>query len=89
MNELVIYEIVIRGSAGEHILARIADDFEIGATDDGNTRLLGTIRDAAHLHGVITYLTSLAIDLISITPADEVVSPNHPCGNAPESERQP
>ena len=44
----------------------LRDDFEIEATDAGTTRMTGAIRDAAHLHGVVTHFTSLAIDIVSL-----------------------
>lgn len=69
MNEPVTYEIVIRGRASDRILAGLRDDFSIDPSTSG-TRLVGEIRDAAHLHGVITHLTSLAIEIVSVTPAD-------------------
>lgn len=68
MNEPTTYEIVIRGNASERILARLSDDFSID-TADGHTRLVGEVRDSSHLHGVINQLTSLAIEIVSITPA--------------------
>ncbi len=70
MNEPITYEIVIRGHVSERMLGALRDDFAIEATDAGTTRLTGTIRDAAHLHGVVTHLTSLAIDLVSLTSLD-------------------
>jgi hypothetical protein len=69
MNEPITYEIVIRGHASERILARLRDDFSIDTTAGRQTRLVGVIRDAAHLHGVVTHLTSLAIDIVSFAPA--------------------
>ncbi|MEZ5330457.1 MAG: hypothetical protein R2991_00050 [Thermoanaerobaculia bacterium] len=69
MNEPITYEIVIRGQASERFLARLSDDFSIEPTAGRNTRLVGTIRDSAHLHGVINQLTSLAIEIVSIAPA--------------------
>ena len=69
MNEPTPYEIVIRGNASERILARLSDDFSIEPTPDGHTRLVGEVRDSSHLHGVINQLTSLAIEIVSITSA--------------------
>ena len=77
MNEPITYEIVIRGQASERILARLSDDFSIEASAGRHTRLVGEIRDSAHLHGVINQLTSLAIELVSITPAGPEFS-DHP-----------
>ena len=70
MNEPVTYEIVIRGRASERLLARLADDFSITPGDDGHTRLVGDVRDASHLHGVINQLTALAIQIVSFTPRE-------------------
>ena len=75
MNEPTTYEIVIRGHATERLLGRLQDDFTIDhpdtdPADSGHTRLTGVIRDAAHLHGVVTHLTSLAIDIVSVAPTD-------------------
>ncbi len=69
MNEPITYEILIRGCASERLLARLCDDFSIDTTIGGHTRLVGDVRDAAHLHGVINQLTSLAIEIVSLTPA--------------------
>ncbi|MGB5757900.1 MAG: hypothetical protein WBM50_13370 [Acidimicrobiales bacterium] len=77
MNELLTYEIVIRGQASERILARLSDDFSIEIIAGRHTRLVGEIRDSAHLHGVINQLTSLAIEIVSITPAGPEFS-DHP-----------
>jgi hypothetical protein len=68
MHDPSSYEIVIRGNAGDRLLARLSDDFTVEVTSEGSTRLIGEIRDPAHLHGVIVHLTSLAIEVISITP---------------------
>ena len=68
MNEPTIYEIVIRGQASERFLSRLSDDFSIETVASRHTRLVGEIRDSAHLHGVLNQLTSLAIEIVSITP---------------------
>ncbi len=69
MNEPVTYEIVIRGDVSERLLGRLSDDFSIEAIAGRHTRLVGEVRDSAQLHGVITQLTSWAIEIVSITPA--------------------
>ena len=69
MNEPVTYEILLRGHASERLLARLRDDFSID-TAGRQTRLVGEIRDAAHLHGVITQLTSLAIEIVRLGPVE-------------------
>jgi hypothetical protein len=84
MNESTTYEIVIRGQASERILTRLRDDFSINTTTGRHTRLVGVIRDSAHLHGVINQLTSLAIEIVSLTPFEpDLPNPTNP------AERQP
>lgn len=79
MNEPVTYEIVTRGHASERMLGAFRDDFAIETTDAGTTRMTVAIRDAAHLHGVITHFTSLAIDIVSLTPlGPDLPQPNQP-----------
>ena len=75
------YEILIRGHASERVLARLNDDFSIERAPGQHTRLIGEIRDAAHLHGVITQLTALAIEIVSLTPVEPErpsLQPTHP-----------
>ncbi len=74
MNEPTTYEIVIRGHATDRILGHLSEDFAIDHPKPRATRLTGVIRDPAHLHGVIAHLTSVAIDIVSVTPID----PNQP-----------
>ncbi len=78
MNEPITYEIVIRGNASERLLGAFRDDFAIEVTDAGTTGLTGPIRDAAHLHGVVTHLTSLAIDIISLTQLEPDLPSSNP-----------
>lgn len=69
MNEpSTYYQIDVRGHASQRMLGPFEDDFALTVLDGKTTRLVGPIRDAAHLHGVINHLVSLAIDVISITP---------------------
>ncbi|MEM7284789.1 MAG: hypothetical protein AAF480_00425 [Actinomycetota bacterium] len=77
MNEPITYEIVIRGKASTRVLAPLREDFAIEATDAGTTRIAGAIRDAAHLHGVITHLTSLAIDIVSLAALEPDLPQSH------------
>lgn len=71
MNLPATYEIVIRGNATERILGALKDDFAIDTTTSGITRLTGEVRDPSHLHGVMNHLTSLAIEIVSVTPAGD------------------
>lgn len=69
MPEPVDYLIVIRGRAGERLLRPLVDDFTISHVG-GRTHLTGPIRDPAHLHGVLSHLTSVAVELVSVAPVD-------------------
>jgi hypothetical protein len=62
------YEIVLRGRASARLLRPVLDDFSVDHTVDGFTRLVGDIADAAHLHGVVSHLTSVSVELISVAP---------------------
>lgn len=79
MTEPTTYEIVIRGRANPRLLRPLLDDFSLTPsgdhTGDGVTRLTGEIRDAAHLHGVVAHLTSVSVELISITPINQSTQP--------------
>ena len=68
MNTPATYQIVIAGHATKRILGVLQDDFAIDTTTAGITRLSGEVRDPSHLHGVVSHLTSLAIEIISVTP---------------------
>jgi hypothetical protein len=62
------YEIVIRGRASARLLRPLLDDFTVDHATAGVTRLIGDITDAAHLHGVLAYLTSVCTEVISLGP---------------------
>lgn len=74
MFERTTYEIVIRGLATRRLLRPLLDDFACDHSTDGVTRLIGDIRDSAHLHGVVAHLTSVNAELISIAPLDSVAA---------------
>lgn len=61
------YEIVLRGRVSARLLRPLLDEFSLDHTG-GVTRLVGDIGDAAHLHGVLAHLTSVALEVISIAP---------------------
>jgi hypothetical protein len=75
MPALPIHEIVLRGRVGCRVLGPFLDDFAVDHDQAGLTRLVGTVRDPAHLHGLVAYLASINAELISITP---VISTNDP-----------
>jgi hypothetical protein len=88
MNEPITYEIVIRGRAGERLLARLRDGFSIDTSGAGHTLLVGEIRDAAHLHGVLNQLTSLAIEIVSITPTNPETATRTPTTRKPTTKEK-
>lgn len=79
MSEPTTFEIVLRGRASARLLQPLLDDFTCDHPADGTTRLIGTVRDGAHLHGVVAHLTSVNVELISIAPAGmtNTVPTNH------------
>ena len=68
MTAPTTYEIVVKGRASARFLRPLLGDFTVDHPVDGVTRLIGEIRDAAQLHGVVAHLTSLNVELISIAP---------------------
>ncbi len=77
MQDVHTHEIVLRGRVGRHLLGPFRDDFIVEHGDHGEhgdhdqagvTRLVGTVRDPSHLHGLVAYLASINAQLISITP---------------------
>jgi len=62
-----VHEIVLRGRLGQRLLGPFADDFVVDHRP-GVTRLVGSLRDTSHLHGLVAYLASINAELISITP---------------------
>ena len=74
MPEPTTYEIVLRGRPSRRLLRSLLDDFTIEASPDCGagclTRLVGDIGDPAHLHGLVSHLTSVNLEIISIAPAD-------------------
>jgi hypothetical protein len=68
MTTATPYEIVIKGRASARLLRPLIDEFEIDHDLEGVTRLIGEVRDAAHLHGIVAHLTSVGAALISIGP---------------------
>lgn len=70
MPERTCYEIVIRGRASSSLLRPLLDDFTIDYSTEGVTRLVGDVIDSSHLHGVLTHLTSVNAQVISVGPYD-------------------
>jgi hypothetical protein len=68
MPQPTTYEILIRGRASTRILRPLLDDFTVEHQADGATRLVGSITDPSHLHGLLAHLTSLNAEVISVAP---------------------
>jgi hypothetical protein len=68
MSTPTAYEIVLRGRASARLLRPFLDDFTIDHRDDGVTRLVGDVGDAAHLHGLLAHLTSVGAEVVSLAP---------------------
>lgn len=72
------YEIVLRGRVGERLLRPLLDEFVV-EPDADTTRLVGEVRDASHLHGVLTHLTSVTAEVLSVRQIPETISePRNP-----------
>ncbi len=71
MPALHTHEIVLRGRLSGRLLGPFLDDFTDDHHEAGVTRLVGTVRDASHLHGLVAYLASINAELISITPVTD------------------
>jgi len=69
------HEIVLRGRIGQRLLGPFLDDFTVALDETGRTRLLGSVRDASHLNGLVAYLASINAELISITPVTPTSDP--------------
>lgn len=70
MTEPTIHEIVVTGRPGTQLLRPLVDDFAVERLDGGGTRLVGTVRDPAHLHGLVAHLTSVGVDVVRFGPVD-------------------
>lgn len=68
MPDATLHEIVLRGRLGLELLGPFLDDFTVDHDTAGHTRLVGRVRDASQLHGLVTFLASINAELISITP---------------------
>ena len=71
MPDTHTHEIVLRGRVGRRLLAPFLDDFTVGHDEAGVTRLVGTVRDPSHLHGLVAYLASINAELIAMTPVPQ------------------
>ena len=76
MPNTTTHEIVLRGRLAHRLLGPFLDEFTVEHGDTGVTRLVGTVRDSSHLHGLVAYLASIHAELISInTVTSNTVTP--------------
>lgn len=88
MHQPTTYEIVLRGRVTERLLRPLVDDFTVDHPEAGRSRLIGVIRDPAHLHGVMAHLTAVGIEVISLGPGGPGAP--EPIGTAPtETDSKP
>lgn len=66
MPEPITYEIELNGNVTEKLLRPLIDDFAISHPERRRTLLVGDVIDASHLHGIIAYLASVNIEIISM-----------------------
>jgi len=66
-------EIIIKGEIDED-WSDLLSHLDVHHTDDGNTLLSGSIRDQSALHGLLTILPNLGLELLNVsskrTPAN-------------------
>ena len=66
MSEAIPYEIVVAGHPGAQLLRPFLDEFHVHRLA-GETRLVGEVRDSAHLHGLVAHLTAMSVEIVAIT----------------------
>lgn len=78
----ITHQILLRGRIARHLLGPFRDEFTVDHDEVGVTRLVGTVRDPSHVHGLVAYLASINAELIAITP---VTSPSNPDTSNPNT----
>lgn len=68
MTDAPTHILELRGHVRGRLLYPFLDDFRVAPGATGVTRLSGVVRDISHLHGLVAYLASINVELISITP---------------------
>ncbi len=69
MTTSTAYRVELRGRVSEAVLGPYASEFVISRTGNA-TVLTGAVRDAAHLHGIVTHLISTGLELVSVVELD-------------------
>jgi len=65
MTTSTAYRVELRGRVSDAMLGPYANEFVVSRTQ-ARTVLTGPVRDSAHLHGIVTHLTSLGLELVSV-----------------------
>jgi hypothetical protein len=65
----VRYELVVQGELSERF-AHVFDGMRMEHVG-GTTRLVGTVVDQAHLHGLLERVASLGLELVSVAPCGD------------------
>ena len=72
MTEPKTYVIELKGKVRARSLRPLMDDFCIAESEIGVTRLVGVIKDASQMHGLVVHLASMSVEIISIAPVREL-----------------
>lgn len=64
--------ILLRGRLGPALVAAL-DGFDVRATDDGCTRVVGRVPDQAKLIGLLDMFDELHIEVVSVNPVPDAV----------------
>ena len=62
-----VVSILLRGRLGPALVAAL-DGFDVGATEDGYTRVVGPVPDQAKLLGLLEMFDELHIEVVSVNP---------------------
>jgi hypothetical protein len=78
------YELRLRGRASARLLRPLLDDFVVDHSTPGFTRLVGSVLDASHLHGVLAHLTSVGVEIVSFGPVTRPHAQPEPPDSQPD-----
>ena len=68
-QELVPYRIVIRGEIGEPLVGPL-EGMTVEIVGEESV-LAGDLRDQTQLQGVLSWLTTLGVEIVSVNPAED------------------
>ena len=68
-RDRVPYRIVIRGELGEPLVGAL-EGMTVEVVGQESI-LVGDLRDQAELQGVLSWLTNLGVEIVSVNPADD------------------